>query len=119
MAPKPSAPAVVIPEVVEKPKDVLEPPAGQYALTFEGQVEKSLLKLRAKNVRRFNKVWKSLGFLAEHGPEHPPLRTAKMTNTNNGYCSFAENGTPGAWRLWWMWGEGSSQIRVTEVGPTP
>lgn len=73
------------------------------------------LRIKCKKIR------KALKLLREHGPTYPGLNTHSM-NVFRGpggetiWNSYVENGTPNAWRIFWLYG-GPDEIFVLSVGP--
>jgi len=55
---------------------------------------------------------------------HPSLNTHKYTSMKGPgdrdvFESYAENNTPGAYRIFWMYGQGRGEITVVAVVPHP
>lgn len=106
-------------------------PLNQVQLRHQVVLERPALKamgqLRtAGDAGRLTKVLGALDVLRTEGPGHPSLRTKRYAGAEgigaDGqpiYQSNAENGTPGAWRIRWQWGEpddaGRARIRVLDV----
>lgn len=75
---------------------------------------------RTKNA----KIQKTLRLLRDVGPSHPGLNSHKYHSLTgpggeNVWESYVENRTPGAWRIWWIYGPGPDTITVVTVGPHP
>lgn len=73
--------------------------------------------------KQLKAVRKALGLL-ETNPRHPGLNTHKFTSIKgpNGeevFEAYAENNTPAAWRIFWIYGPGRSQITVIAITPHP
>ena len=72
--------------------------------------------------KRLKTVRKTLGFL-EQNPRHPSLKTHKYeTLSRDGYEVFeayAENNTPGAYRVFWRYGPGIREITIIAITPHP
>ncbi|MGH8910497.1 MAG: hypothetical protein ACRD0K_29390 [Egibacteraceae bacterium] len=75
---------------------------------------------RARNA----KVRKALRLLRDVCPSHPGLNSHKYhsltgPNGEDVWESCVENRTPGAWRIWWVYGPGPDTITIVTVGPHP
>ena len=73
--------------------------------------------------KRFKAVKKALGML-ESNPRLPGLNTHKFESIKgpNGeevFEAYAENKTPAAWRIFWIYGPGRNQITVIAITPHP
>jgi hypothetical protein len=70
------------------------------------------------------KVVKALKLLRDAGPSYPGLHSHKYQSLHGPggedvFESYVENHTPGAWRVWWIYGPGSDEITIVSVGPHP
>ncbi len=68
-------------------------------------------------------VCKILGFM-ETNLRHPSLQTHEYTalkgpNNEKVFESYAQNRTPGAYRMFWHYGPGKKKIIILEVCPHP
>lgn len=68
-------------------------------------------------------VYKALSYL-EVNPRHPSLNTHKYStilgpNGEDVFEAYAENNTPGAFRIFWVYGPGKSVITVIAITPHP
>lgn len=77
----------------------------------------------AHTVKR-KKVVKALRLLRDNGPAHPGLNSHKYhsvtgLNGEDVWESYVENHTPGAWRIWWMYGPEADALTVITIGPHP
>tara|TARA_R110000868_G_scaffold380784_1_gene646914 strand:+ start:87242 stop:87535 length:294 start_codon:yes stop_codon:yes gene_type:complete len=73
--------------------------------------------------KRLKAVRKALSYL-EVNPRHPSLNTHKYLTkyTDEGkelFEAYAENKTPGAYRIFWSYGPGHRQITVNDISPHP
>ena len=73
--------------------------------------------------KRLKAVNKALALL-EFNPRHPGLRTHKFTskrglNGEDVFEAYAENNTPGAYRIFWCYGPGKEVITVLAITPHP
>lgn len=73
--------------------------------------------------KRLKSVRKTLGYL-QINPRHPGLNTHKYTSLSgpNGeevFEAYAENSTPGAYRIFWIYGPGKDVITIIAIMPHP
>jgi len=73
--------------------------------------------------KRLKAVRKALGML-ETNPRHPGLNTHKFVSIKspNGeevFEAYAENKTPAAWRIFWIYGPGKNKITILAITPHP
>jgi hypothetical protein len=73
--------------------------------------------------KRLKAVRKALAYL-ESNPRHPGLNTHKFTsipgpNGEDIFEAYAENQTPGAYRIFWFYGPGKNVITVVAITPHP
>lgn len=71
--------------------------------------------------RKFKKFTKAVRLLRDVGPQHPGLKTHQMQTWQGPdgqpvWNSYLENGTPSAWRMYWMY-DGPDTIHILSVGP--
>jgi hypothetical protein len=96
-----------------------------YQLKFSHQASKDLdelienpsLKKHLKSVR------KTLGHL-ELNPRHPSLHTHKYHSIQGPsgemvFESYAENNSPGAYRIFWLYGPDTKSITIIAITPHP
>ena len=70
---------------------------------------------------KFEKFKKAVKLLKQVGPSHPGLHTHKMDTWRGPggepvWNSYVENGTPSAWRMYWIF-DGPDRIQILSVGP--
>jgi len=58
------------------------------------------------------------------GPSHPGLNSHKYQsltgpNGEDVWESYIENRTPGAWRIWWLYGPTPDTLTILSLGPHP
>lgn len=70
-------------------------------------------------------VRKTLGFL-QTNPRHPSLHTHEYTSIDNPYTTdekvfeaYAQNNTPGAYRVFWCYGPNRGDITIIAITPHP
>ena len=73
--------------------------------------------------KRLNAVRKTLGYL-ETNPRHPGLCTHKYSSLKGEdgeevFEAYAENNTPGAYRIFWHYGPKQKQIMIVAITPHP
>jgi len=98
----------------------------KFTPTADGQY--SLLENMPSKAAIFEQVRKSLGYL-EIDPSHPSLNTHEFTslagaNGEKVFEAYAQNNTPGAYRIFWHYGpdeiKGKKRISIiTVVAITP
>lgn len=73
----------------------------------------------------FKQVNKALGYL-QSNPRHPSLATHKYQTLEHPYDpqkdvfeAYAQNKTPGAYRIFWCYGPDRQQITIMSVVPHP
>ena len=73
--------------------------------------------------KRFKAVRKTIGLL-ENNPRHPSLNTHKYQtkrgeNGEDVFEAYAENNTPGAYRIFWHYGPEKNTITIIAITPHP
>ncbi|MBB1250443.1 MULTISPECIES: hypothetical protein [unclassified Rhizobium] len=74
-----------------------------------------------------NKRWKAVGKALAYlqtNPRHPGLNTHKFSSLKGPrgedvFEAYAENNTPGAYRIFWFYGPSKSEITVFAITPHP
>ncbi len=73
----------------------------------------------------FKQIHKTLELLAQN-PRHPGLQTHPYDSIPNPYQpdekvfeAYAQNQTPGAYRIFWCYGPGKRQITILAITPHP
>jgi hypothetical protein len=96
-----------------------------YTLDYTPEAEAQLAQLQANSslAKRFKSVRKALGYLATD-PRHPGLHTHKydsLKGPNGEEVSeaYAENKTPAAYRIFWIYGPAQGRITVIAITPHP
>lgn len=84
--------------------------------TTEAMEQLRSLKKNPAQLKRFKSVRKALGLL-QINPRNPGLNTHKyisiqMENRADVFEAYAENNTPGAYRIFWHYGEGKDVITI-------
>lgn len=105
---------------------------GSYQLRFATLAQETLDLLNGslQYAAKLRKVRRTLGLL-QINPRHPGLHSHQYENFPGApkvkvWDSYVENRTPGAWRIWWMYGPDEIQdnqtvavITVLDIGPHP
>ncbi len=94
-----------------------------FKLAFTREAASALKKLEAANDPKLRKVRKALGLL-ETNPRHPSLATHEFDSLSGPagekvFEAYAENQTPGAWRIFWYYGPSPGMIRILNITPHP
>ena len=80
------------------------------------------LKKNKAKLKQFKAVKKALAYL-EINPRHPSLNTHKYSKTINGekvFEAYAENKTPGAYRIFWHYStDDNKEIYIDAIMPHP
>lgn len=89
------------------------------------QRKKSTQTKSSKQAGLFNQVVKCLSLL-ETNPRHPGLATHPFLSLENPYDkdekvfeAYAQNRTPGAYRVFWCYGPDKGQITIIAITPHP
>lgn len=96
-----------------------------FTVLLSDEAQKQLKKLSNSPSlnKRFKAVRKALAYL-QANPHHPSLNTHKFTSLR-GPCNeevfeaYAENRTPGAYRIFWYYGPDQKQITIITITPRP
>ncbi len=91
--------------------------------TYEANVQLDALESKKALLKRLKAVRKALGYL-ETNPRHPALNTHKFSslqgpNREEVFEAYAENKTPGAYRIFWYYGPGKNVISILAITPHP
>ena len=95
-----------------------------FSLVFTEEAEKNLLALENPALKKkLKSVRKALGYL-QHNPRHPGLNTHKFTSLSGPggeeiFEAYAENKTPGAYRIFWLYGPKKNYITIIAITPHP
>ena len=99
---------------------------GQFRLRFTDSAHEALKALgqNTGTLKRLKAVQKTLGLLERNGPRHPSLQTHKYSkligpNGEEIFEAYAENRTPGAFRIFWCYGPAKGEITIIAITPHP
>ena len=91
--------------------------------TPESHEQHQVLKKDPSKIAVESQVGKCLGYL-EVNPRHPSLRTHKFTSLQNPFNprepvfeAYAQNRTPGAYRIFWCYGPRKGEITIIAITP--
>lgn len=92
-------------------------------LTVEAERQLYLLQKQPDKIKILKSVVKALG-LMEHDLQHPSLHThiyhsSKGPNGEKVFEAYAQNNTPGAYRIFWYYGPKKNMITVFAIIPHP
>jgi hypothetical protein len=95
----------------------------QLDLTDQAVSDLKDLERNPANAKRLKSVRKALGYL-QTNPRHPGLNTHKYSSLSGPkgedvFEAYAENQTPGAYRIFWFYGSGKNVITVVAITPHP
>lgn len=81
---------------------------------------------KTKQFGLFQQVEGCIRKLASHGPRHPGLHSHPFSSLMNPlnpaekvFESYAQNRTPGAYRVFWCYGPEKGQITILAITPHP
>jgi len=93
-----------------------------FHLRFTSEAKKQYDRLPASKLK---KVKRALGFL-QSNPRHPSLNTHLYSGYQNPFHpaepvfeAYAENRTPGAYRIFWCYGPEQAELTVIAITPHP
>ena len=96
-----------------------------FVLRFSTEARHDLQELEANPAlaKRLKAVRSALGKL-QNNPRHPGLNTHKYLtmkgpNTEDIFEAYAENNTPGAYRIFWFYGPEKNMITIIAITPHP
>ena len=97
----------------------------KFKLLFTPEAQATLVNL-AKDpsaAKRFRAVQKTLGLL-ESNPRHPSLQTHEYSKlvgprAQKVFEAYAENKTPAAFRVFWIYGPEARQMTIVAITPRP
>ncbi len=96
----------------------------QFQLRFSEEAKSKLLKLEADKSKTavLKQVRKVLGFM-ETNLKHPSLNTHKFYGISCAlgevFETYAQNKTPGAYRIFWAYGPGKRKLYILDITPHP
>ena len=99
---------------------------------LKAEAEEIVKARKAKNKKKsskqeglFRQVHKTLNLL-QSNPKHPGLHTHEYDSIENPYDpdqkvfeAYAQNKTPGAYRVFWCYGPGKKEITIITITPHP
>lgn len=98
---------------------------GPFKLFFTREAEQQLTELETNQSlkKQYKAAKKALKFLAAN-PRHPGLNTHEFTtlhgpNNEKIFEAYAQQATPGAYRIFWYYGPSKKQITIIAIIPHP
>lgn len=97
----------------------------EYLFTEQGKADFKALESEKSKAAVLIQVRKALGYL-QINPRHPSLNTHEFTSLENPFDpkekvfeAYAQNKTPGAYRIFWCFGPKKGQITIIAITPHP
>jgi hypothetical protein len=92
-------------------------------MAIRAEAELQAIEKNPGHAKRLKAVRKALALL-ENNPRHPGLKTHKYTSMKaeageEVFEAYAENNTPGAYRIFWHYGPGKDVITIIAITPHP
>lgn len=98
---------------------------GPFKLFFTNEADRQLSELKKSQSlkKQYKAVIKALKFLAVN-PRHPRLNTHEFTtlhgpNNEKVFEAYAEQATPGAYRIFWYYDPTKDQMTIIAIIPHP
>jgi hypothetical protein len=94
-----------------------------FKLRFSRLAARQLTELQKSDARKHTRVTKCLGLLGVD-PKYPGLHSHRYEKLDEVqgekiWESYVENRTPGAYRIFWHYGPGESDITIVAITPHP
>ena len=94
-----------------------------FELDFSEDADETLNNLEKLNYKKYKKIAKALNKM-QINLRDPSLQTHKYNaisgpNGEEIFECYAENRTPGAWRIFWYYGPGKGVLTVFAITPHP
>ena len=87
--------------------------------------KKKKVKKSSQDERLFKQVAKTISLLSKN-PRHPSLNTHEYDSIENPYDkkqkvfeAYAQNRTPGAYRVFWCYGPDAKELTIVAITPHP
>ena len=95
----------------------------RFELDFSEDADQTLDNLENFNYKKYKKIANALNKM-QTNLRHPSLQTHKYNDLSgpNGeevFECYAENKTPGAWRIFWYYGPGKGVLTIVAITPHP
>ncbi len=92
-------------------------------ITEKARIDLTELEQNPTHPKRLKAVRKAIGYL-QTNPRHPSLNTHKYSSLigphgEEVFEAYAENQTPGAYRVFWYYGPGKSKITIVAITSHP
>jgi hypothetical protein len=94
-----------------------------FKLVFSTEAREQLAELERTNERKARRVKRALAFL-EGNPKHPSLQTHEYDSFSQllgvkVFEAYAEQRTPGAYRVFWYYGPEKDAVTIYTITPHP
>jgi hypothetical protein len=96
----------------------------QFKLQFSEEAKLKLRELEHDKSKKglLKQIRRVLGFM-ETNLRHPSLNTHKFTEIScklgDVFETYAQNNTPGAYRVFWAYGAGKRELYIIDITPHP
>ena len=96
----------------------------QFKLQFAERAGLKIKELELDKSKKglFKQVGKVLGYM-ETNLKHPSLNTHKFSgltcSLGDVFETYAQNNTPGAYRVFWAYGPGKKELYILDITPHP
>lgn len=96
----------------------------QFKLQFSEEAKDKLKELELHRSKKglLKQLKKALGFI-ETNLKHPSLHTHKFSGISSKlgdvFETYAQNNTPGAYRIFWVYGPGKKELYILDISPHP
>lgn len=92
-------------------------------MALRARAELEAIEQNPTHVKRLKAVRKAMALL-ENNPRHPSLNTHKYSSIKvetgaDVFEAYAENNTPGAYRIFWHYGPSKDVITIIAITPHP
>ena len=95
-----------------------------FKLQFSEEAKQKIIELERDKSKKglLKQLRKVLGFM-ETNLKHPSLNTHKFSeitcSLGDVFESYAQNNTPGAYRIFWVYGPGRKELYILDISPHP
>jgi len=96
----------------------------QFKLQFSEEAKLKLIELEKDKSKKalLKQIRRVLGFM-ETNLRHPSLNTHKFSEIScklgDVFETYAQNNTPGAYRVFWAYGPGKGNLYIIDITPHP
>lgn len=96
----------------------------QFNLQFSEEAKLKMMKIELDKSKKglLKQLRRVLGFM-ETNLKHPSLNTHKFSGISctlgDVFETYAQNNTPGAYRIFWAYGPGKRELYILDITPHP